>query len=50
MVLAGFLLGFAFAAILFRVVYYFVPFAVSLPLYWPLLRAERREETGARGR
>jgi uncharacterized membrane protein YbhN (UPF0104 family) len=33
----------ALAAILFRVVYYFIPFAVSLPLYWPLLRAQQRE-------
>ena len=26
------------AAILFRVVYYFLPFVASLPLYWFLLR------------
>ncbi|MBX7111688.1 MAG: flippase-like domain-containing protein [Dehalococcoidia bacterium] len=37
------------AAILFRLVYYFVPFAVSLPLYLGVTRAaERRGET-ARG-
>jgi uncharacterized protein (TIRG00374 family) len=31
------------AAILFRVVYYFVPFVASLPLYWFLLREKVAE-------
>ncbi len=38
----------ALAAILFRVVYYFVPFAVSLPLYWPLLRGESGPDGASR--
>ncbi len=37
------------ASVLFRVVYYFVPFGVSLAFYWRLLKGKVRSAEGAEG-